>query len=253
MPGKGECSCQTIKCSSEARKSSGQTRRIACARPVEGVLLWNADNHVARCKRMLVPDNRVLTSNKEVFLPHKRDCFCQAKACLAHTKQSFVHAQVSSRHTTGDACACQYNACPKQGHLLDSFRQSHSLTRGAGMWEGLCYVKECLLHTKMPSCKMQPFMCPHKGTCLCRPMDCSPQTRKSSCHGGESARVKQKGMLGTDKAIIPPDKCILMPHNRHCLLRGKGMLVRSNGIYWIAWANHLPVPRDQTRGNVCVA
>jgi len=38
--------------------------------PDKGVLLSNADNHVGRHRRMLVPDNKVLISYKEASSQH---------------------------------------------------------------------------------------------------------------------------------------------------------------------------------------
>jgi len=45
------------------------------------VLLSNADNHVVRHMRMLVPDNVVLIAYKEVCLSCKRDRLSQAWGC----------------------------------------------------------------------------------------------------------------------------------------------------------------------------
>ena len=63
---------------------------------IKGVLQWNTDNQNAIHRRMLVPCNGVLISNKEVFLQHKRDYLCNAKECFTHTKQPFLQTQASS-------------------------------------------------------------------------------------------------------------------------------------------------------------
>ena len=88
------------------------------------VLLSNADNHVARHMRMLVSDNGVLISYKEVFLSCKRDHLSQARGCSSSTKQSFHQTRASSCHTIYSAWARQRNAGPEQEHLVDSLGQS---------------------------------------------------------------------------------------------------------------------------------
>jgi len=56
------------------------------------VLLSNADNNVARHRRMLVPDNGVLISYKEAFVQCKRKCLGKGRECLPQTKQSFLQS-----------------------------------------------------------------------------------------------------------------------------------------------------------------
>ena len=104
-----ECLCHARECLSEARgallmRSKGTRHRgmlvlqEGILPAIKGILWWNTDNHIARQRRMLVPDNGVLIPYKEVLLPHRRVCLCQAKECLAHTKQSFLLTQASSCH-----------------------------------------------------------------------------------------------------------------------------------------------------------
>lgn len=90
---------------------------------IKGILRWNADNHNAMQRRMLVSCNGVLISNKEVFLQHKRDYLCKAKECFTHTKQPFLQTQASS-------CQAIRYACARLGHPLPT----HSANAYARQW-----------------------------------------------------------------------------------------------------------------------
>jgi hypothetical protein len=115
------------------------------------VLLSNADNHVARHKRLLVPDHGVLISYTKAFLQCSRKCLCQDRGCLPQAKQLFHQSKASSCHTAGSACGRQRSACSKHGHLFDSLGPLYSRTREPGTRECLCDMQECLLHTKITS------------------------------------------------------------------------------------------------------
>ena len=119
---------------SYSQTRGGATLGNACStwrnvRSDKGVLLSNADNHVARHRRMLVPDNTVLISYKEASPQRTSKYFGHCTEHLPQATQSFHQTKASSCHTTGGACARQRNAEPVQMHLFDTLRQSYPRTR----------------------------------------------------------------------------------------------------------------------------
>lgn len=70
----------------------------------KNIFLPNATSHVTRQRRMLVPDNGVFISSKEVFLPCRRRCSYQAREYLAVARQSFRQTRASSCNTIAKAC-----------------------------------------------------------------------------------------------------------------------------------------------------
>ena len=124
----------------------------------KNIFLQNANNHVTRQRRMLVADNGVFISSKEVFLPCRRGCSCQARECLAVARQSFRQTRASSCHTMAKACVKQGHVGPKQGRLFNSLGHSYARTRGPDTRECLCYMKECLLQTRVSSFQTQAII-----------------------------------------------------------------------------------------------
>jgi hypothetical protein len=83
----------------QARGIAWAPARVAChlqhnhSTRQGGILMlrWNMDNHIAMQRRMLVPFNGVLISNKEVFLQY------EGIACVMQRNASHIQSKHSSR------------------------------------------------------------------------------------------------------------------------------------------------------------
>ena len=55
-------------------------------------------------------------------------------------------------------------------------------SKGTSNGECLCYMKDCLLQSKVSSGGTLTIRMPYTGECLCHAMECSSQIKKSSCN-----------------------------------------------------------------------
>jgi hypothetical protein len=137
-----------VKC----KQSCGQTQENVCASG------WSSH----------LEQRGLLTTQQEVLMPGQRMLGTGTASILEGTSILFPHNQGM--------------LMPGNGMLVRGKGVLVITSKGTRDGECWCYMKECLLQSKVSSGGTRTIIMPCKGECLCHAMECSSQIKKSSCN-----------------------------------------------------------------------